>query len=188
MIPVVRTRFRASAAHARPAWRRACRGVLGRRGVTSLEFAAAAGTLMLLLLASMEASFQLATGMALEWGAGRASRFGMTGAAAPRGAEATDRPPCRSASIPLIVTQSTAGFLRASDLTVETRAFPDMAQAQTGAAGDPGAGTGGQVVRYTFAYRRPFLTPVATLITGRAEHIHRVELLVQNEPFLDATC
>lgn len=172
------------ATHSAPA-----RSVLRRRrGVTSLEFATGAGAFMLMLLASMEASLQLATGMALEWSAGRASRFGITGAAAPPGVASGATPGCRSAVIPWLVGHATAGFLRDASLTVETESFPDMAQAQAGTPGIAGPGSGGEVVRYRFAYRRPFVTPVAIALTGRAEFVHRVELLVQNEPFRNATC
>ena len=143
---------------------------------------------MLMLLASVEASLQLATGMALEWSAGRASRFGITGAAAPAGAPSAEAPGCRSAAIRWLVGHATGGFLSDAALTVETESFPDMTQAQSGTPGIAGPGSGGEVVRYRFAYRRPFVTPVATTLTGRTEFVHRVELLVQNEPFRNATC
>ena len=53
----------------------------------------------------------------------------------------------------------------------------------TGGAGTPGPGTANQVVQYAFTYTQPYLTPIATAITGNQEMIHSVQVTVLNEPF-----
>jgi len=40
-----------------------------------------------------------------------------------------------------------------------------------------------QVVRYTFSYTQPYLTPMAMTITGAQQLLHSVTVTVVNEPF-----
>ena len=116
----------------------------GRRGMTATEFGLIGSAAVLLFVAILEATLQLATGAALDWAALRASRFGMTGGATVRGTTVADAmPSCRSAIIPWLVTYRTAGFLNQSDLSVTTTVYSNLTSGRGGTGGTAGAGTGG---------------------------------------------
>lgn len=161
----------------------------GRRGMTATEFGLVASAAILLLIAIMEAAIQLATAAALDWAALRASRFGMTGGTTVRGSTSGDNvPTCRSAIIPWLVTYRTAGFLNSANLTVTTTVYSSLSTGRAGTGGTTGAGTGGAIIGYQLNYTRPFITPLAAIVTGSSSITHRATLLIKNEPFDNATC
>jgi len=159
----------------------------GRRGTTSLEFAVIASGLFTAIFAILEISLQLATMAALEWTALRASRFGITGSTTVRGAPGS-MPSCRSAIIPWLVNYSTGGFLTSANLVVTVNNYSTLSAGTGGTGGTSGAGAGGAVVGYDLAYTQRFLTPIPALITGSAQMVHRVTIVIKNEPFDNATC
>jgi len=161
----------------------------GRRGMTATEFGLIGSAAVLLFIAILEATLQLATGAALDWAALRASRFGMTGGTTVRGTTGADNvPACRSAIIPWLVTYRTAGFLNQSDLSVTTTVYSSLSTGRGGTGGTAGAGAGGAIIGYQLDYTRPFVTPLAALVAGRSSIIHRATLLIKNEPFDNVVC
>lgn len=147
------------------------------------------GGLAILMLAIIEISLQLATAAALEWTALRASRFGITGAQTVRNVpQSAQMPTCRSAIIPWLITYATSGFLQQANLTVTVNVYSNLSSGQSGAGGTSGQGAGGAIVGYQISYRRPFITPIPALITGRTQIVHSASMLVKNEPFENATC
>ena len=160
-----------------------------RRGMTATEFGLVASAAVLLFVAILEATLQLATGTALDWAALRASRFGMTGGTTVRGTTPADNvPTCRSAIIPWLVTYRTGGFLNQSELSVTTTVYSSLSTGRGGTGGTAGAGTGGAIIGYQLNYTRPFVTPLAALVAGRSSVTHRATLLIKNEPFDNAVC
>ncbi|MEO3472901.1 TadE/TadG family type IV pilus assembly protein [Roseomonas sp. CAU 1739] len=164
---------------------------LGRRGVAATEFALISIPFLIMIIGSMETAWQLATGAALDHAALRASRYGITGSNAPPSWQTTGQqnvPSCRSANIAWLVTQSTNGMLKASNLSVTTATWASVSGAGTG-TGTAGAGTAGQITAYTLTYRQPFITGVvAATLFGGASFTHQAFLMVKNEPFENATC
>lgn len=164
---------------------------LGRRGALASEFAIIAIPFFITVIATIEAAWQLATGMALDHAALRASRFGVTGSNTPPSLVAQGQenvPVCRSANIAWMIARSTGGMLRTSNLTVETRTWSGVSGAGQG-QGTEGAGAAGQIVSYRLTYRQPFVTGiVAANLWGGTEFVHSAFLIVKNEPFENATC
>ncbi|MBB5690657.1 pilus assembly protein [Roseomonas alkaliterrae] len=167
------------------------RSPLGRRGALASEFAIIAIPFFITVIATIEAAWQLATGMALDHAALRASRYGVTGSNSPpalviQGQQSV--PTCRSQNIAWMITRSTGGMLTPSNLTVETRTWSGVSGAEQG-TGSPGAGAAGQIVSYRLTYRQPFVTGiVAANLWGGTEFTHTAFLIVKNEPFENATC
>jgi Flp pilus assembly protein TadG len=158
-----------------------------RRGVVALEFALIAFPMVLLFLLCLEVAWQASAGAALDYAALKASRFGIVGA--DRVAGRGGSPTCRSAAIPWIVTDATAGFLRQARLQVRTSSYLNYASASAGLPGAAGAGAGGQIVIYRLEYRQPFMAePLARLVTGDDHLAHTATIIVKNEPFENATC
>lgn len=170
--------------------RRFCKP-LGRRGVAATEFALISIPFFIIVIGCMEVAWQLATGAALDHGALRASRYGITGSNTPPSWQTTGQenvPTCRSQNIIWLVTQSTGGMLKVANLTVTTAAWPNVSGAGTG-TGTQGAGSGGQIIAYTLTYRQPFITGlVAASLFGGDSFTHQAFLMVKNEPFENAAC
>lgn len=164
---------------------------LGRRGAAASEMAIISIPFFIVIIGTMEAAWQLATGAALDHAALRASRYGVTGSNTPPSWQTSgqqDVPSCRSQNIAWLVAQSTGGLLRSANLTVTTTNWSNVSGAGTG-GGTPGAGTGGQIISYTLSYRQPFITgAVAGRLFGGDAFTHRAFLMVKNEPFENATC
>lgn len=165
----------------------------GRRGASASEFAILAGPLFLLILGTIEAAWQLATGAALDHAALKASRFGATGTDSiptwQQGNTApADLPTCRSTGIIWMVTRATNGLIRAgANLTVTNATWSNLGTL-TG-DGTATAGTGGQITSYTIRYRQPFITgQVAATLWGSDGFTHQTTIVVKNEPFQNATC
>lgn len=164
---------------------------LGRRGALASEFAIIAIPFFVTVIATIEAAWQLATGMALDHAALRASRYGVTGSNTPPSLVTQGQqnlPTCRSQNIAWMITMSTGGLLKPSNLTVETRTWSGVSGAEQG-TGIIGAGGAGQIVSYRLTYRQPFVTGiVAANLWGGTEFAHTAFLIVKNEPFENATC
>lgn len=174
----------------RPGW---LRRVLGsRRGASAAEFAIIAGPFFLLVLGTIEASWQLATGAALDHASLKASRFGVTGANTPPAALTANQqnvPSCRSSNIRWVIARSTNGLIKDnSNLQVTTTTWSGLAASRTG-AGTAGLGTSGQIVSYTITYTQPFVTGLlGRALWGGSSLRHQAFLVVKNEPFDNATC
>ena len=95
----------------------------------------------------------------------------------------TPPPPDRNSSIVGLVLQSSGGLLLASRLQFTAASYATFAALAVGGAGTPGPGTATQVVQGTFTYTEPYLTPIATAITGNQRMIHSVQVTVLNQPF-----
>lgn len=149
-------------------------------GTAALEFAIVGLAFIALLMLSLEVGWQMVVEAALNAGARAASRFGSTGAVAAPGI--SPAPTDRNDSIAQTVIAASGGLLRPSRLQISETSYPNFA-AITGGAGTPGPGGASEVVRYTFIYLQPYLTPIAMAITGQPQSIHRVEVTVLNEPF-----
>lgn len=156
-----------------------------RRGVVALEFALVASIFFVLVFIIVEVAWQLTTASILDRAALRASRFGITGQARLAGAPVAVT--CRSQSIPWVMTSSTNGFLKSSNLTVLTGFVPNL-EGMFGRA-TTGAGGGEQVVTYRVRYRQPFISSNLLSIFGAPDHVdHDATVVVKNEPFDNVVC
>jgi Flp pilus assembly protein TadG len=134
---------------------------LGRRGVAATEFALIAGPLFVIILAVIEACWQLATGTGLEFAALKASRYGMVGSNSPPSvltANQANVPTCRSDNIRWMMSRATNNLVKNdSNLQVTTEATKGLAVGGTAVAG---AGAGGEITTYTVTYRQPFISGI----------------------------
>lgn len=152
----------------------------GRRGATSIEFAIIGLVFMSLLMLALDVGWQLVVDSALGVGARAAARFGTTGVTIAPGI--TPAPTSRTASIVDLVILNSGNLLRADRLQITSASYANFA-AIGGGGGTAGPGNAGQVVHYTFTYTQPYLTPIASTITGASRVVHTLQLVVQNEPF-----
>ena len=151
---------------------------LGVRGVVALEVALVAPMIPMAVALALEGGFMAATSMALEFGARRASRVGITGAADNTGNVADNA--ARMAEVTRAVIAGSGGMLAADKLVVNATSFNSVAQAASGASGSGNVGTAGQLVRYTLTYSQPM---VASLFMNLSPIPHNATVLVKNEPF-----
>lgn len=159
-----------------------------RRGASALEFALIAGPFFVLIIGIMEASWQLATGAALDHAALKASRFGATGTSTippwQRGATEPDQlPTCRSTGIRWLISSSTGNLIRpGANLTVTSNSWGNLGTITgTGAENEGG---GGQITSYTIRYLQPFITgAVAARLWGGPGFTHQTTIVIKNEPF-----
>ncbi|HTI82956.1 MAG TPA: TadE family protein [Acetobacteraceae bacterium] len=151
----------------------------GQRGATSVEFAIIGLVFMSLLMLALDVGWQLVVDSALGVGARAAARFGTTGVAVAPGI--TPAPSSRTDSIFDLVILNSGNLLRADRLQIAATSYASFAA--IGGGGTAGPGNAGQVVRYTFSYTQPYLTPIAMTITGASQVVHTLQLVVQNEPF-----
>jgi hypothetical protein len=161
------------------------RGRNTRRGTAGLEFAITLPVFLMLVIGTMEITWQLTIAAALDRGTLRASRFGTTGQTTAAGAPAGMS--CRSATIPWIITSSTGQLLRPERLQVTLGAAPSASR-----MGEPpvsGPGLGGEVVTYSVTYTQPFMSAAwLHLFGGPSELVHRTTVVVKNEAFDNASC
>jgi Flp pilus assembly protein TadG len=150
-------------------------------GAVAIEFALVGLAFISLLLLAMETGWQLLIESALGAGARAASRFGSTGTTVAAGINPP--PPDRDTSIEDLVIQNSGNLLLPNRLQITEASYASFAAVTAGGAGTPGPGNASQVVQYTFTYTQPYLTPVATAITGQQNLIHSVHVTVLNEPF-----
>jgi Flp pilus assembly protein TadG len=154
-----------------------------RRGVVSVEFAACAVALFLLLQMVLETAWQVATELALEAGARSAIRFAVTGNSSVSGV--ANAPSCRAATIVWLVTHGAPGLLNANHLMVSS-SVDGAAPVSSSASGFGGTAT--QTVKYSFTYQQPYLTPMARTVLGGTYYQHLVTGLAENEPFPTQPC
>lgn len=151
----------------------------------AVEFAVIASTFFIIVFAIIETAWQLTTASILDRAAMRAGRFGVTGQARLAGAPVAIT--CRSQAIPWVITSSTNGFLKSSNLTVTTGFVPNL-EGMAGAA-TTGPGMGEQVVTYRLRYRQPFITSNVLSVFGAPDHLdHNATIVVKNEPFDNVVC
>jgi hypothetical protein len=150
-------------------------------GAVAVEFALVGLAFVSLLLLALETGWQLLIDSALGAGARAASRFGSTGTKVAAGI--TPPPPDRNSSIEGLAIQYSGGLLLPSRLQITEASYSGFAAAAAGSGGTPGPGTASQVVKYTFTYTQPYLTPIAVAITGQQQFVHSVQVTVLNEPF-----
>ena len=168
------------------------RALGNRRGASASEFAIIAGPFFLMVLGTIEASWQLMTGMALDHAALRASRFGMTGSNLPPAWLTQNQENvgvCRSANIRWLITRATNGLIKDnSDLVITTTNWSGVGGAG-GGGGAAGAGGRGAIVSCTVSYRQPFITgAIANRLWGGSDFRHSAFLIVKNEPFDNEPC
>jgi Flp pilus assembly protein TadG len=150
-------------------------------GAVAIEFALVGLVFMSLLLMAMETAWQLVIDSALGAGVRAASRFGSTGTTVAAGI--TPPPPDRNTSIEDVLIQNSGGLLRADRIQIVEASYASFAALAGGGASTPGPGAASQAVQYTVTYTQPYLTPIATAITGQTQLIHHVHVVVLNEPF-----
>ena len=155
---------------------------IGTRAVTAIEFAFLAPIVIILLSMVVEVGIQSTVAAALDYGARRASRLGITGALIPNGPVASDS--AREAAVRQAVLSATGGLLVDSRLTITQSSFASVAAASSGTGAVSGPGGSGQVVRYDLSYVQPLIIGnlFATLL-HRTEFNHRSTVLVINEPY-----
>ena len=151
----------------------------GRQGAASVEFAIIGLAFMSLLMLAMDAGWQMVIDAALGVGGRAAARFGSTGATVASGI--TPAPTNRNDSIVDLVILNSGNLLRVDRLQIVETSYANFAA--IGSGGTAGPGNAGQVVRYTFTYTQPYLTPIAPTVTGASQVVHTLQLVVQNEPF-----
>ena len=95
----------------------------------------------------------------------------------------TPPPPDRNTSIEDVLIQNSGGLLRADRIQIVEASYASFAALAGGGASTPGPGAASQAVQYTVTYTQPYLTPIATAITGQTQLIHHVHVVVLNEPF-----
>ena len=153
------------------------------RGVASVEFAAVALVLLVVLQIVMDTAWQVASEVALEHGAHDALRFAITGSATVAGANGA--PGCRAATIVWLVTHSAPGVLQPNNLTVSS----SINNAPAVGSGAPGfAGVASQTIEYIFVYKQPYLTPFARMTMGASFYAHQVSIVAENEPYPTQPC
>jgi Flp pilus assembly protein TadG len=152
-----------------------------RSGAAAVDFAIIGSVFIALLLLAMETGWQLVIDAALGAGARAAARFGTTGAVVATGI--TPPPPDRDTSILQVAVRNSGGLLVSDRLQFTAASYANFAALAGGGASTAGPGSGTQVVRYTFTYRQPYLTPIAIAITGNPQMVHTVQVTVLNEPF-----
>lgn len=152
-----------------------------KSGAVAVEFAIVCMVFVSLLLLAMETGWQLLIDSALGAGARAASRFGSTGTVIASGFNPA--PTTRNTSIQDVLIQNSGRLLLSTRLQIVEASYATFTALESGGASTVGPGTGSQVVQYTFTYTQPYLTPIAAVITGRQQMIHRVQVTVLNEPF-----
>lgn len=152
----------------------------GSPGAVALEFAIVGSALVTMFLLALEVGWQVAIDAALNAGARAASRFGSTGTTVAAGI--TPAPTDRNASIEQLTIVTSGGLLLPSRLQINEMSYASFAALSSG-AGTAGPGDASQVVRYSFTYTQPYLTPIAAAITGQSQIVHSVTITVLNEPF-----
>ena len=152
-----------------------------RAGAATLEFAIVGTVFVSLLALALDAGWQIVIEAALGAGGRAAARFGSTGTTAPAGM--TPAPTTRTDSILQLVIQNSGGLLQASRLVIAETSYGSFAALASNTGGTTGPGNAGQVVRYSFTYTQPYLTPMAMAITGAQQMVHNVMVTVVNEPF-----
>lgn len=157
-----------------------------RDGAAAVEFGLVMLAFLTLLFMIIELSWQVATGAALDYGGREASRFAITGSCTPAGVTVTT-PTNRSGLIAAAVSQSTAGFLVPSNLSVTSASYGSFGNYQNSTGATADGGLGADTVVYTLSYNQPYLTGLARSILGVASFTHVITIVVQNEPFI-ATC
>jgi hypothetical protein len=73
--------------------------------------------------------------------------------------------------------------LQPSLLQITENSYASFGDAVNNVHPTSGAGSAGQVVRYTFTYTQAYLTPIAIAISGQNSLVHNLTVTVLNEPF-----
>lgn len=147
-----------------------------RRGATAVEFAVVGAAFFTLLLLLLEVCWQMAVAAALESGARRASRWTVTGQAAPPGYT-------KATYANDLILRGAGLQLDPVSLTVTTQSYPDFASVGQAGKGRDGPGGPGEILRYSVAYDSRLLTPIAqALVPGGVIQI-RFVMLAKNEPY-----
>lgn len=152
-----------------------------RRGTVALEFAIIGPVLVVVIMAIIEFTLQAAVGALIESAGREASRFGITGRPVPPGMEG-EPPASREEAIRRIVIERGAGLLEADRLTIDLRAYADIAAVGEDGAGVEGAGAADQVVVYELSYRQPLLIDAFVPVLGLGALVHHATIIVKNEP------
>ena len=152
------------------------------QGTTALELALCAPLLILFVLLVFEAGLQATVAAALDFGARRAGRLGITGAITANGPVATDAE--RRAALRAAVLSASGTLLVDGRLTLSQASYGTMAGAAAGKNAITGPGGAGQVVRYDLTYVQPLLTgSLAASVLQRTEFVHTSSIVVVNEQF-----
>lgn len=153
-----------------------------RAGTTAVEMALITPLVLMLTVTVLELGWQMCVAAALDYGARRAARVGMTGTAVGNGPIATDT--VRQSAIRSAILTSTGGLLVDGRLTVGMASFNSIAAAGAAITGGSDPGGAGQVVRYSLQYTEPLLTgSLASALLNRTQFVHTSTVMVINEPF-----
>lgn len=147
-----------------------------RHGIAAVEFALVGPVMLLLLIGILETASLIFTKWSLESAAYDAARYGSTGWQAG-GSSREDR-------ILDIVAERSFGTALLSNLTVESRIFPDvpsLVAATVPTDGLPGPGGADDLVLYFVAGTWQPMTPIFDALFGAVPLTIRVP--VRNEPF-----
>lgn len=151
----------------------------GRSGTTTLEVAIVASAFIVTMMILIEASWQMAVGMALEHGARNASRFGSIGNSLP-GLD-------RLQSIRAALKTYSGGLINEGPSNVldidpgRYGAWSDLGVPENRTPRNPGEG--GAIVEYRITYETPAVTPFGWSMMRGTKFRHSTVVMVQNEPF-----
>ena len=153
------------------------------RGTTALEFAMLAPILFLIVAGVIEISAQATVAAALDFGARRASRMGVTGSIDGTGTMASDQ--MRTEALKSTVLSSSGGILTDDRLQLSQSSYGTAADVSAGKNVTAGPGKAGQLVRYELIYIQPLLSYSEFGVSWfpLTQFTHKSTVLVKNEPF-----
>jgi len=147
-----------------------------RAGNAAIEFGLIGPVLVTAIIVLFETGVQMMTGAMLDYGVRIASRYGVTGEAAPNGAT-------REAYIRSLILTASGGFLTTDRLTITLKGYASWGNAASNTGATNGPGASGNVVSYAVTYRAALMTPPAQVMLGVTEIIHNGSIMVNNEPY-----
>lgn len=152
------------------------------RGTTALEFAFLAPVLFLIVAAVIEVGAQATVAAALDFGARRASRMGITGSVDGTGTVASDQ--ARAEAVRNRVLSSTRGILTDAHLSISQSSYGTIGDVAAGKSTSALPGEGRQLVRYELSYIQPLVTGfLSSPLFTQTHFTHNSMILVKNEPF-----
>lgn len=166
------------AARMRRLWRRLLRD---RRGSAAMEFGIVGTVFVLMLLGVLELGRIEAASMVLEGAAREASRYGVTGDSDPTAPPVT--PAQRLAKIRNIVNAQVAGFLDATQITIDVQSYSSFSGVGVPGQATPGAGGPNDVVVYTLTYPQKVISSLIASVLNMTTVLHSARVVVRNEPY-----
>jgi Flp pilus assembly protein TadG len=136
------------------------KGYICEKGASLVEFALVMPILLTIIFTTIELGIMLAIKVNLQSCVMAGAYYGATGAYTTGSS--------RTASAQAVMTNSIAGFLTASNLTLTIQSYPTFAIASLGGVGTAGTGNPYQVGMYQASYVYSPITPVVAGFFGTA--------------------